>query len=184
MALERSPTREQCPYACKHWTPCARRANTPPLGPARLRSQPCPQPLPTVPPTAPNRAPNPAPRHGIPGQYVLQLELQVLLRADGPHTCPPPCAVEAPAPNILFRVKWRNPSHTSTRLGGNVCPARTGPLEGPNFPPEDRDLPCPASWGVEIAIRGTELRQTGQVSGPTTRIQPLRWSRARRADVP
>ena len=35
---------------------------------------------------------------------------------------------------------------------GTVCPARTGPLEGPNFPSEDRDWPCSAGFQAEIVI--------------------------------
>ena len=37
-------------------------------------------------------------------------------------------------------------------LCGNVCPARTGPLEGPNFPSEKRDLPYWANCLVKIVI--------------------------------
>ena len=37
-------------------------------------------------------------------------------------------------------------------LCGNVCPARTGSLEGPDFPSEGRYLPYLASFQVKIAI--------------------------------
>ena len=71
-----------------------------------------------------------------------------------------------------------------TAPGGKVCPARTGPLVGPNFPSEDGDVPKLAGFQVRIANRETTLRQLRQDSGPTTQIQPLQWSHARRADIP
>ena len=54
--------------------------------------------------------------------------------------------------------------------GGNVCPARTGPLQGPNCLSENRGLPYLAGFLVKIAISETELRQIRQVSGLTTRV--------------
>ena len=68
--------------------------------------------------------------------------------------------------------------------GGNVRPARAGPPEGPNFPSEGRDLPYLAGGVVKNCDFATEVRQIGHVPGHATGIQPIRWSRARRADVP
>ena len=79
--------------------------------------------------------------------------------------------------------RWhRIPSMVAGRamhnLCGNVCPARTGPPEGPSSPSEDRDLPRLARLCVKIAICETQLRQLRQVSGGASDAV-----RARRADA-
>ena len=51
----------------------------------------------------------------------------------------------------------------------NVCPARTGPLEGPKLSSEDRDLPYLASFQVKIAIVRQNCTKLGKCQG-TTRI--------------
>ena len=58
-------------------------------------------------------------------------------------------------------------------LCGNVCPARTGPLEGPNFPLEDRDLPYLASCLVKIAIVRQKCAKLCKSQGSQPKLGPF-----------
>ena len=70
-------------------------------------------------------------------------------------------AIEASAyPPVMFHVPGSFCSKSPN--GGNACPARTGPLEGPNFPSENRDLPYSAGFQVKIAIVRQSCAKLGQ----------------------
>ena len=56
---------------------------------------------------------------------------------------------------------------------GIVSPARTGPLEGPNFPLEDRDLSYLASCPVEIAIVRRKCATLGKSQGSQPKLGPF-----------
>ena len=56
---------------------------------------------------------------------------------------------------------------------GTSAPARTGPLEGPNFPSEDRDLPYWAGFQVKFAIGGRNCAKLGKSQGPQPKISPF-----------
>ena len=71
--------------------------------------------------------------------------------------------------HIFFKeVSWQ-----STILSGSVCPARTGPLEGPNFSSEDGDLPCLASSLVKIAIVTQNCAKLGKYRGSEPEFSPF-----------
>ena len=58
-------------------------------------------------------------------------------------------------------------------FGGSVCPARTGPLEGPHFCSDDRNLPCLARFQVGIAIAGQNCATLGESQGSEPEFSPL-----------
>ena len=51
-----------------------------------------------------------------------------------------------------------------------VCPAHTGPLEGPT---EDRDLPCSASCVVKTAIVRHHCAKLGKSQGSQPEFSPF-----------
>ena len=55
----------------------------------------------------------------------------------------------------------------------NVCPARTGPLEGPDSPSQDRDLPYLASFQVILAIVRQNCAKLGKPRGLQAKISPF-----------
>ena len=59
------------------------------------------------------------------------------------------------------------------RLRGNVCPARTGLPDGPNFPTEDRDLPRLASCLLKIAIVRQNCAKLGKSQGSQPKFSPF-----------
>ena len=54
-----------------------------------------------------------------------------------------------------------------------VCPARRGPLEGPNFPSEYRDLPYLAGIEVKIAIVKQNCAKLGKSQSLQPKIGPF-----------
>ena len=64
-------------------------------------------------------------------------------------------------------------SPAEDNLCGTVCPACTGPLQGPNFPSEDRDLPYLASHPVRIAIVGQKCTKLGKSEGLQPEFSPF-----------
>ena len=57
---------------------------------------------------------------------------------------------------------------------GNVCPARTGPPDGPNFPSKDRFLPYLASCVVRIATVRQNWAKLGKSQGARPEFSPFR----------
>ena len=55
---------------------------------------------------------------------------------------------------------------------GNICPARTGPLEGPTFPSEDRDVPYLARCPVRIAPARPNCAKLGKSQGSQPEFSP------------
>ena len=66
-------------------------------------------------------------------------------------------------------LQFLGPETATPELGaevkGNVCPAWTGPLQGPNSPSEDGNLPYQASCRVRIAIVGQNGAKLGKSQG-------------------
>ena len=74
-------------------------------------------------------------------------------RSPNPHTVSPVLLVAhayflGPKPRLQRTALKPAPEAISKIMGGNACPARAGPLAGPNFPSEDRDLPYCANFPV------------------------------------
>ena len=73
-------------------------------------------------------------------------------------------------------------------VGGSVCPLRAGPLEGPNFPSEDRDLPYSAIRLVKTAITRPNCAKLGKSQGSQPKLRPfsshMRTGRARAGRTP
>ena len=53
------------------------------------------------------------------------------------------------------------------------CPARTGPLEGPIFPSEDRDFPYLASSQVKLTTVRQTCAKLGKSQGPQPTLSPF-----------
>ena len=70
-------------------------------------------------------------------------------------------------------IPHRSEADSRAIVCGNVCPARTGSLEGPKFPSEDRDLPYLASFQVKIVIVRQNCAKLGKSQGSQPKFSPF-----------
>ena len=74
---------------------------------------------------------------------------------------------------VQVQGAWGHCSAVRRGSCGNVCPARTGLLEGPTFPSEDRDLPYLAGSQVRIAILRQNRAKSSKSQGSKLNFSPF-----------